>query len=559
MKNIILLFTIALGLAFATSCIEEIDPKTSYVTEGQLKDTPGIYEKSVNTITSSIIGRPMYGSVDDAYDFGYPSVWIQHDIMGQDMAYNYDNWWSSWYCARYLGPTYARCQIPWTTYYKWIDNCNKVLQMAGDKPTDNQKSGVGIAYAMRAMFYMDLARMFAQKTYGLDKTSETVPIVTEKTALADLSNNPRATNEVMWKFILEDLDKAETYLEGYQRPDVYTPNKSVVYAFKARAYQVMEDWPNAEKYAKLAMAGFTALTEAQYTDRMTAFNTPDGQNSWIFGLTYKPTDPCILENDADTSFGSHMCLELDPDNSGMGYASNYGQQITIDRHLYESIPATDFRKKCFVDFAIDDLPSKSDKLSALEAYSDHPDWIYHTGYDGYGKMVGGLSLKFRLAGGAEGRVNHYKGVCMALPIVRVEEMQLIEAEAVGMQAGREAEGIALLTAFAQSRDASYTYGTHNEAYYNASTPKFQNEVWWQRRVEFWGEGLATYDIKRLSKGIIRSYPNTNHLDGYQWNSETTPIWMNLCIVQTETNFNRACTNNPAPVKAMGNDPQVTTF
>ncbi len=54
------------------------------------------------------------------------------------------------------------------------------------------------------------------------------------------------------------------------------------------------------------------------------------------------------------------------------------------------------------------------------------------------------------------------------------------------------------------------------------------------------------DIKRLEKGIIRSYPKSNHVDGYRWNMETYPNWMNLCIVQTESNYNKAIVNNPAP-------------
>ncbi len=33
---------------------------------------------------------------------------------------------------------------------------------------------------MRAMFYMDLARMYAPKTYAEDKNSPTVPKITEK-------------------------------------------------------------------------------------------------------------------------------------------------------------------------------------------------------------------------------------------------------------------------------------------------------------------------------------------------------------------------------------------
>lgn len=217
----------------------------------------------------------------------------------------------------------------------------------------------------------------------------------------------------------------------------------------------------------------------------------------------------------------------------------------MDRHLYETIPATDFRKKCFVDFAIDKLATPEDKIEALSAYSDYPSWVYTTGYDGYYHAVGGLSLKFRLAGGVTGHTNQYVGFVVAVPMMRVEEMYLIEAEAAGMQ--NEANGIALLTAFAQQRDPSYVYGTHTDAYGNTSTSTFQNEVWWERRVELWGEGFATFDIKRLNKGIIRSYKNTNHLELYRWNKTTPPDWMNLCIVQTETNYNFDCTNNPTPV------------
>jgi hypothetical protein len=159
--------------------------------------------------------------------------------------------------------------------------------------------------------------------------------------------------------------------------------------------------------------------------------------------------------------------------------------------------------------------------------------------------VGGLPLKFRTAGGEAGRNNQYIGFVVSVPMMRVEEMYLIEAEAAGMQ--DQGRGIELLTRFAKTRDADYVYGTHNEAYYNTKTSAFQNECWWQRRVEFWGEGLATFDIKRLQKGVIRSYPGTDHVDGYRYNSEVTPPWMSFCIVQTETNYNYDCTNNPDPL------------
>ena len=154
--------------------------------------------------------------------------------------------------------------------------------MAGENPEGERLTGAGIAYAMRAMFYMDIARMFAQKSYAIDKTAETVPLVLETTSLDALAKNPRATNEVMWAQILSDLDKAEEYLQDYQRSDVYyqrsdvyTPDLSVVYGLKARAYLTMEDWAKAEEYAKLAQAGYSIMDENQFTNRKTGFNTPN--------------------------------------------------------------------------------------------------------------------------------------------------------------------------------------------------------------------------------------------------------------------------------------------
>jgi len=553
MKKILLsLLAVIFGTTFLTSCIEEIDPQSSTATGNQVSNAPNAFDNFVSAITSTLVGQFTYAPDDTrAYDFGYPAFYLMRDIMGQDVVYPYQNWFSAWYGSTNLGPSYAYSQLPWTYYYGWIKNCNTVISLAGENPPEAYRNGAGIAYAMRALFYMDLARMYAPKTYGSDKSAETVPIVTELTSIEEMTNNPRATNEQMWAFIISDLDKAEQYIANYQRSDIYTPNLSVVYGLKARAYLVMEDWSNAQKYAKMAQSGYSIMSEADYTNQETGFNTPN--SSWMLGLTYKSDDPNILENDGDSSWGSMMCIEINPKTSGCGYAANYGQPFLIDRHLYETIPTTDFRKKCYVNFAIDNM-NKADAINALSAYSDHPDWIYNTGHviKGY-ESVGGLPLKFRTAGGEEGRNNQYVGFIVAVPMMRVEEMYLIEAEAAGMQ--NEAEGITLLTTFAKKRDPSYIYGTHTDAYGNTSTSAFQNEIWWQRRVEFWGEGLATYDIKRLNKGIIRSYPDTNHTDGYRWNTTSTPDWMNFCIIQTETNYNKACTNNPDPIAPSENSPE----
>lgn len=560
MKNIVKLFSIATaGLMLMAGCIKEIDPQSSTVTAGQAGNAPGSFDNFVTAITNSLAGSFTYsGSNEYPYDYGYPSFFLQRDVMGQDIAVEDtgSEWYTTWYgCGTGLGPQYAVSQVPWTYYYGWIKSCNTVLSLAGEEPSEDKKTGAGIAYAMRAMFYMDIARMFATKTYAKDPSGITVPLILETTSLSDLASNPRATNEVMWAQILSDLDRAETYLADYERSDVYTPDISVVYGLKARAYLTMENWSKAEEYAKKAQSGYTAMTENEFTSRTSGFNTPNG--SWIFGLTFKSNDANILNNDGDSSWGSQMIIEVSA--SQCGYASNYGTPKRIDYHLYQTIPESDFRKKSFIDFAIDEM-NEGDALIALSEYSDAPEGILTTAQGTGSGVVGGLEVKFRPKDGIHD--NQYQAFTVAVPLMRVEEMMLIEAEAAGMQS--EARGIELLTSFAKSRDPQFVYGTHSsESYGSSYATAFQNEVWWQRRVELWGEGFATFDIKRLDKGIIRSYAGTNHPSGYQWNygiydtndGNLYPNWMDLCIVQTETNYNTACVNNPTPLKPTGDSPE----
>ena len=548
---------LALAVTSFTSCIEEIDPQSSTVTSGQVSTAPNSFNKFVSAITADINGRPCMGSEAKLssynFDFGYPSQMIQRDVMGQDMAYpvQVGSNFTVWYCEfQPLTPQYLMCQIPWSVYYSWIKSCNLVIKMCAGNPTAAQKSGLGIAYAMRAFFYQDLAQMYANETYTKNPQAETVPIVSDDESI-DMNNNPRATNEKMWDFILSDLDKAEEYLAGYQRPDKTTPDVSVVYGLKARAYLIMGKWEKAEEYAKKAQVGYSVMTAEEYTDRDNGFNTPN--EAWMFCVTYKDTDPCIKLNDADTSWGSQMTLEIDPEKSQCGYAANYGDAKLIDRHLYETMPATDCRKKCFVDFSTNDMEGE-ELINKLKEYSDYPTWLIKSASVAKWPGTGGLSLKFRAANGAEGHANQHLGFLQSVPLMRVEEMKLIEAEAAGMQ--DEARGKQLLEAFAKTRDPQYVYGKHvNDKYNNNSTSGFQNEVWWQRRVELWGEGFATLDIKRLNKGIVRSYAGTNHTEGYRWNTTTVPQWMTLMIVESEGAYNAACTQNPTPIASDGDSPE----
>lgn len=538
--------------AAATGCIDETEPQSSTATLDQVSSAPGIFDNFVSALNSTHAGQFVYDPANqNPFDFGLSSFFLVRDIMGHDIATRGD-WFSYWYecySAAY-SPSSALSQFPWTCYYSWVKSCNEVLSMAGSEVSDDMADGAAQAHAIRALLYLDLAQMYAPKAYTVDKTSLTVPLVTETTTTADLTDNPRLTNEEMYDFILSDLDKAEEMMDP-SHTDVYTPNIYFVYGLKARTYLLMGNWAKAEEYAKMAKEKYTMMSPEEYTSQEKGFNTPN--SAWIYALKFNSDDPCILENDGDSSWGSQMCIEIDPSASGCGYAANYGQPHCIDYHLYQTIPATDCRKKCYIDFAIDNM-SGEERTAALGEYTAHPDWIENCA-SASGAGVGGLELKFRTGGGETGRANQKIGFCVSVPVMRVEEMMLIEAEAAAWQ--DEARGKTLLTAFATQRDPNFEYGKHNESYGNTSTPAVVNEIWWQRRVELWGEGFAMGDIKRLNKNVIRSYTNTNHKDGYQWNTEGPAPWMTLVIVQTETNYNTACINNPSPTAPSGNsDPYV---
>ena len=265
---------------------------------------------------------------------------------------------------------------------------------------------------------------------------------------------------------------------------------------------------------------------------------------------YDAEDPNITLNDGDSSWGSQMMIEITTSN---GYAHGAGTVKRIDAHLLETIPQTDWRRKCFIDPELDELVAEAQTVEELNKIvadylsdvSSYPETITSTAQASASGAFGGLSLKFRLGGGDAGHSNaQFVGFVVAVPLMRVEEMKLIEAEAAGMQ--DEGRGKTLLEAFAKTRDPQYTYN---------DLQSFRDNVWWQRRVELWGEGFATFDIKRFEKGITRSYAGTNHPKGYRWNTDGVPDWMNLCIVGTEVNFNQACTNNPTPIQPTEDSPE----
>ena len=130
--------------------------------------------------------------------------------------------------------------------------------------------------------------------------------------------------------------------------------------------------------------------------------------------------------------------------------------------------------------------------------------------------------------------------------MRVEEMYFIEAEATA-QAGDLAGGIRLLNEFMTF------YRMMNGATYDCTSKSgtlegFINELMLQKRIEFWGEGIVMFDMKRLDMSTRRGYVGTNSPASYRLNTEGRAPYWNFVISRGETQNNPviATQNNPDP-------------
>ena len=526
MKKIFKIFSILAMYTFAlSSCIEETFPESSSATSEQIGASASALEASLNGIPASMAqGYFVYESQVHETDMGYPQFMIAQTEMLGDMYPLGANSGYDWYrnyntFSGNVGETSYFAYLPWFTLYKFIKATNDVIaavDITDESLTSAIKGNAGIAYACRAFYYYLLTVFYepvdniytdCSKVLGL-----TVPFVTEETTDEIAKNNPRATHDEMIAFILSDLDKAEQCLTDFTPSSKLFPNLAVVYGIKAKVYLWDEDYANAATYARKAIdaSGASPVTEAQWNDVNTGFNTAN--QAWMWYIHYSAETMGNLCN-----FIGWMSGEAD-----WGYSS-----LTcpaIDRSLYDKIADNDFRKYSFLD------PAKYDYYDYKTSRSK--DWIEDA--------PAHLALKFRCLNA--NWQDYSVGAAVDVPVMRVEEMYLIEAEAVGMSQGVGA-GVAKLNSFMQTyRQPDYNFTASDER-------SFQLEVLTQMRIEFWGEGNAFPSAKRIKPGIMQNYEGTNAPEEiFKINCEgIKPNW-NFVIPISEVEANTALVdnNNPNP-------------
>ena len=540
--------SIALGLVLATGCIKETFPQGSTQTSAQVAKSASALAAMVNAIPSSMTTTDFLGylgTYNDHTDFGYPGIAFRTENMLEDVVTSGENPYYN-RALQYAqnqaqGSTYIYCAYFWDAYYTYIKSCTDIISTI-DPATANEDAlnYLGIAHAYRAMFYLDLARLFEAKPNKYTDVSGvlglTVPLVTEATTESSATNNPRLPREEMYAFILSELEKAEAYIDP-QSKAYAKPSLGAVYGLYARAYIEMGASGDEGAYAKAAEyadkaiteSGKTPLTQAQWEDPANGFNNGAANNSWIWGL------PVSAENVGNIlCFTAHMASE-----GTWGYAPL--SQISVSKRLYDQISDKDFRKHSWLDPAYIADPAAKQPYDYKFAGDDAAKQAFlNGGMNPAAKPY--QNIKFRPKGGET--VDYTNGNPTDFPIMRVEEMYFLKAEALAGD-GKIADAQAVLNDFMKTRilDGSYSCSAFTDF------ESFTDELLLQKRIEFWGEGVLIYDYKRLDEGITRGYEGTNQASVYCYNSEgRSPQW-NIVITRGEFQSNKGitdATNNPDP-------------
>lgn len=536
-KSIYGVLIAGLTLSAMTSCIDEAEPRSGSVTQKML-------EESASATTAAVNGLPAYGkSVWDKgahWSYGISAIMRIRDVMADDyVVVDHDyNQFSPWAATIFLGPSYLLGQFVYSYYYNYVLASNLVIGAVNpDKATKEQLGNLGLGYAYRAANYLDMARMYeflptdvdpaCTNEQGYNVKNLTCPIVTDTLGEKASRNNPRATHEEMFKFIESDLNNAEKYIVNLTSNRNNTlPDLAVVYGLKARLYMWNEDYAKAKEYARKAIDtyGGTPMSEDDATDTKKGFNDI---TKWMWGAQYTTEDRAVKFGIINfTSFASNETV--------FGYAGA-GPMNMIGKSFYDRISDTDWRKTMWK------APAGS-PLEAKNKYVDSKMEMKNGVMEDVSKFKKRIptygSLKFRPNQGnyAESSI----GVVSAYPLMRVEEMYFIEAEAAERLA--PGTGITLLENFMKTyRDPQYVYTGSNAI----------DEILFQKRIELWGEGLSFFDIKRANVSVTRGYTGTNFFEEWRFNTNGRPAWMNFCIVNLEENDNPAVKgkNNPDPSKA----------
>lgn len=520
-------YIFASGLAFSmifAGC-QDLDtfPEGDTVTEDQKSEVyelnPERAQAAINAIYAQFSQyEPNYTSLGAARhnDIGYPTIMLCTDANGMDVVSedNGYNWQGNSLDYSDRSYTSYECQMVWNDLYNIIYSVNNAI-VSLDLETDDAETQkyIGQALAARAFSYFNLAQLY-QFNYVGHESDPCVPLITDENR-DDVAENgaARATVQEVYDQIESDLASAIEYLEasenaGESRDDRRYIDQAVAYGLSARVHLTKQEWEEAAEDAQTAI-NLSDATPAEITGP--AFSDLS-EVDWMWGIYIAETDDVV--SSGIVNWISHM------GSFNYGYAWYSGGK-QINKALFNTIPDTDLRKGWWLD---EDLNSPLLSQSQLYCVVD---------YAGFGAYT---QVKF-----APYNNELYTSTnANDIPLMRIEEMYLILAEAQAMN-GQPGTAKSTLENFITSyRDPDYTCTA-------SSALDIQEEVYRQRRIEFWGEGLNWYDVMRLNKDVDRrgaGFPDASSVYNIAAGSDIL-LWR---IPQNEITSNKALSeddNNPS--------------
>ena len=461
----------------------------------------------------SVLGGGDGGRPDD---FGFIMIAFSGDLEAADVvtANSGYNWFSTCGALTSRNGDYVNPYIRYAAPYNTIAAANEIIATYDPNSDDVEvRYKLAQAHAVRAFAYLNLAPYF-QFRYEIAADQPCVPLVTESTT--NFTENPRATVAEIYGLIIDDLDWAIENLEGYVRTDKSRIDIQTAYGLRARANLYTGNWAEAASDAAAASEGYTPASIEEVS--RPSFYSIDEHN-WIWG--YDMTTDVALTNIYATSSSWIRSF------SGDGYAPGTQVYSCINSLLYNKIPETDVRKGWWV-------------TASLESpLLDYVTWNGVSGNEVATLEIENVKLPFlpytnvKFGMNQVGAANNDED----WPFMRVEEMILIQAEGYA-RSGQPGMGKQILEDFVRTyRDPAYSA--------DASGRSLEDEIWFQRRVELWGEGFANPDTRRLGKPLVRFHDTDpgNFPAAFRFNMTADDGWWLMRFSTSETNTNLAIVNN----------------
>ncbi len=394
-------------------------------------------------------------------DFAQKATDIATDLLSSDMELTndaYGHFASSADLRSTLSTEVLFSYSHWRIYYKVISAANSIFDALGSDETAPataaNKYYWGQAKVLRAYAYFYLANLYA----GPYETSRDQKILPLYRASSPAATEPVTTAEI-YTLIIKDLTEGIAALEssGVTRSAKSDINANVGYAYLAYAYLQSGDYASAYTAAKKVIdSGEFSLIPASDI-AATGFNNVDNPEfMWAIDITKQNTGGLV-------TFWGHMDIYT--------YSYAYaGDRKVINGNLYAQIPSTDLRKGWF------------------SANSGLPLGKFYTAVRGSsGQLVPGGDRQWE----------------SDIHFMRLADMYLVGMEAAARN-GQASEAKALLIALMTNRVNASDLSAVTTEINGLSDADLLERIYYNWRVEMWGEGRALMTMKRFKKSVTRT-------------------------------------------------------